>query len=200
MILVSAMSESQSSSSNGRKRTRPSFLADDSTPSDPALFSSDPPDPSADNYFAPKRKKQYRGTWWQNGSSEKRERKAFARNMDSGVFMGSDSSVESLDVEDDPRSDDTVPDDILALQSRSARREPAITPRKVRISEPSNVIEARRRIAFFAGDANEDHELESHPGNDNTSQRHSRISADILDLRYVQTNSFTYLDYLCPSC
>jgi hypothetical protein len=146
------MSESSGIRRNGRKRRHPTFLAEDSTPSDPALFSSDPPDPSAEHYFAPRRKKQYRGTWWQDGTKEKRERKAFERNLDSGVFMGSDSSLESLDVEvgDELESDDTVPDETLRPDGMVRRRHPIALPRKAHTSEPANVIEVRKRIADFA--------------------------------------------------
>jgi hypothetical protein len=138
---------------NGRKRTRPSFLLEDSTPSDPALFSSDPPDPSAEHYFVPRPKKQYRGTWWQNGTQERRVRKAFERNMDSGVFMGSDSSYESLDIRD-PNSDDTIPDDPQDLAEPSVSTEAASKKvwRSVRISEPPVISLARKRIAYFAED------------------------------------------------
>lgn len=95
-----------------RKRTRVPEHTDDSTPSDPPLFSSDPPDPSVDEYFQPRRKRQYRGTWWgettrQGAPTEppkQRVKNDFSRNMDSGIWMGSDVTDEDL------RSDDTAPD------------------------------------------------------------------------------------------
>ncbi|RDI76706.1 hypothetical protein Vi05172_g13308 [Venturia inaequalis] len=94
----------------GRKRTRLPEHTDDSTPSDGPLFSSDPPDPSVDEYFQPRRKRQYRGTWWgevtreEDGPAEpapQRTKNAFSRNMDSGVWMGSDEEF---------GSDGTAPD------------------------------------------------------------------------------------------
>ncbi|QDS72611.1 hypothetical protein FKW77_001682 [Venturia effusa] len=82
-----------------RKRTR---ATDDSTPSsDGPIFSSDPPDPSVDEYFQPRRKRQYRGTWWgetRNGApaepAQQRSKSGFTRNMDSGIWMGSDATDE----------------------------------------------------------------------------------------------------------
>lgn len=139
---------------NGRKRTRPSFLLEDNTPSDPALFSSDPPDPSAEHYFSPRPKKQYRGTWWQNEKQGSRVRRGFQRNMDSGVFMGSDSSYESSNGEDqrEPRSDDTVPDTDF-IPDNAAPNMPSREPhRPVRISEPPAISLAKKRIASFAED------------------------------------------------
>lgn len=93
-----------------RKRTHMAFHLDDNTLSDPPLFSSDPPDPSVDHYFQPRRKRQYKGTWWgpepettQSSGTEHMSKTEFARNLDSGVFM-SDGTEESL------LSDEPVPD------------------------------------------------------------------------------------------
>jgi hypothetical protein len=68
-----------------RKRARDE---ETNTSSDPPLFSSDPPDPSIDNYTQRSRKRQYQGTWW----GQQVKRRPFARNFDSGIWMGSDSS------------------------------------------------------------------------------------------------------------
>ncbi|CZR58639.1 uncharacterized protein PAC_08531 [Phialocephala subalpina] len=72
--------------------------------SDPALFSSDD-DPSADNYTQERRKKKFRGPWYhqrpaseessqesQEHAPEKKSRRTFERQFDSGVFMGSDGT------------------------------------------------------------------------------------------------------------
>lgn len=72
--------------------------------SDPALFSSDD-DPSADNYTQERKKKKFRGPWYrqrpasdegpqesQEHVPEKKSRRAFERQFDSGVFMGSDGT------------------------------------------------------------------------------------------------------------
>ncbi|KAB8075360.1 hypothetical protein BDV29DRAFT_108505 [Aspergillus leporis] len=67
--------------------------------SDPALFSSDDiPASGLENYHAPvsgSRKRRYRGTWWgEMVKDPKRKRADFKekRNVDSGVWMGSDES------------------------------------------------------------------------------------------------------------
>lgn len=78
-----------------------SRLSQSSLPSsDPALFSSDDiPSSSLENYNGQQiehpRKRRYRGTWWGEMVEEvKRKRADFKekRNMDSGVWMGSDES------------------------------------------------------------------------------------------------------------
>lgn len=73
--------------------------------SDTPLFSSDDHPASAEDYFAHHNKRQRRGPWW--GHKEQSDRplprtkvkREFKRNLDSGVWMGSDSSVEDdLDI------------------------------------------------------------------------------------------------------
>jgi hypothetical protein len=70
--------------------------------SDPAIFSSDD-DPSADNYTQERRKRKYRGPWYQQipaseagepqeQSPKKKTKRIFERQFDSGVFMGSDGT------------------------------------------------------------------------------------------------------------
>jgi hypothetical protein len=84
-----------------RKRVR---LSSPPVSSDPALFSSDD-DPSADNYTQERRKKKYRGPWFQqrpaseagsqdmlDNAPEKKSKRIFERQFDSGVFMGSDAT------------------------------------------------------------------------------------------------------------
>lgn len=79
-----------------RKRSYASHMFSDS--SEPAIFSSDN-DPAAENYIqGPRQKKQYRGTWddqqpidgTPEESSAARGKRKFERQVDSGVFMGSD--------------------------------------------------------------------------------------------------------------
>jgi hypothetical protein len=114
-----------------QKRTRALSYRDDSTPSDGPLFSSDPPDPSVDQYFQPRRKRQYRGTWWGEVANHsppepapQRTKSGFSRNMDSGIWMGSDNTDESLG------SDGTVPDEELppAISFSSSRIPPPPQP------------------------------------------------------------------------
>lgn len=88
--------DSQPQPLSKRKRSYASHMFSDS--SEPAIFSSDN-DPAAENYFqGPRQKKQYRGTWddqqpidaTSGQSSAARGKRKFERQVDSGVFMGSD--------------------------------------------------------------------------------------------------------------
>jgi len=58
------------------------------------MFSSDDlAEASLDNYVSPRRKKQYRRPWWDGDRTRRDLVKAQARrNLDSGIFMSSDSS------------------------------------------------------------------------------------------------------------
>ncbi|KAJ5198809.1 uncharacterized protein N7459_008632 [Penicillium hispanicum] len=101
-------SPSSSIASSFRKARRLSRFDDRSSQpsSDPALFSSDDiPASGLENYNAPVtggagRKRRYRGTWWgEQVIDPKRKRADFKekRQVDSGVWMGSDeSTAESL--------------------------------------------------------------------------------------------------------
>ncbi|KAM4063841.1 leucine rich repeat domain-containing protein [Hirsutella rhossiliensis] len=96
---------SQRFSNNPRKRNLPSAKA--SSPSlnssDPAVFSSDD-DPGLDNYVEGRKKKRYIGSWFQQqpASSDsafgdampapKPAKRRLARQVDSGVFLGSDGT------------------------------------------------------------------------------------------------------------
>jgi len=61
--------------------------------SDVPMFSSDDfADASLENYESPRLKKQHRRLWWDDGRSWPKQAKKQARNLDSGVFMASDSS------------------------------------------------------------------------------------------------------------
>jgi hypothetical protein len=83
-------------------RTRKRVRSSPPVSSDPALFSSDD-DPSADNYTQERRKRQYRGPWFQQIPAESRTsevldlatekgKRPFERQYDSGIFMGSDGT------------------------------------------------------------------------------------------------------------
>ena len=75
----------------------------DALSSDPPLFSSDD-DPSAENYTHIRRKKKYRGPWYQQlpasdsshdqheQESARKGKRVFERQFDSGVWMGSDGT------------------------------------------------------------------------------------------------------------
>ncbi|KAI8951785.1 hypothetical protein F4801DRAFT_262578 [Xylaria longipes] len=90
---------------NTRKRRAPAQPLF-SNSSDPALFSSDD-DPHIDNYLnGPHRKKRYVGSWFQQMPTssdstfceavepQPKPKRTFERQWDSGVWMGSDGSVE----------------------------------------------------------------------------------------------------------
>jgi hypothetical protein len=91
-----------------RKRTIDQILYN--TSSDPPLFSSDDASSSIENYERPRPKRLHHGTWWSAGKASeeggdvlrgvkkgggKGVKRAFNRNVDSGVWMGSDSSINS---------------------------------------------------------------------------------------------------------
>ncbi|TLD39649.1 leucine rich repeat domain protein [Venturia nashicola] len=135
----------------GRKRTRAPEHTEDSTPSDGPLFSSDPPDPSVDEYFQPRRKRQYRGTWWGEITREdapaepalQRTKNAFSRNMDSGVWMGSDVTDEDQDL----ASDDTSPDlELLRDMGRHAVARNATQPVTARILPRASFVAVPPRL------------------------------------------------------
>ncbi|OOQ83077.1 Leucine Rich Repeat domain protein [Penicillium brasilianum] len=99
----SRLSPAGSVASSFRRSRRLSRFDDRSSQpsSDPALFSSDDiPASGLENYHAPVagagRKRRYRGTWWgEQVADPKRKRADFKekRNVDSGVWMGSDESI-----------------------------------------------------------------------------------------------------------
>ncbi|PHH92385.1 hypothetical protein CDD83_7667 [Cordyceps sp. RAO-2017] len=91
-----------------RKRLRNDLLPGKASPlsfdsSDPAVFSSDD-DPGLDNYVEGRRKKRYIGSWYQqhpassdstlgdDAAAPRRPKRTFARQVDSGVFLGSDGT------------------------------------------------------------------------------------------------------------
>ena len=96
------LSTNQSSSSIASKK-RPRLEFDTTYSSDPALFSSDDADQSAENYAQKRRKDIWTGTWWgdknhaDNCTRQEKSKRKFARNFDSGIFMGSDNSNSSFD-------------------------------------------------------------------------------------------------------
>src|ERR1700733_10031596 len=80
-----------------RKRSRSEYELEPATSSDPALFSSDEPAPSAELYSAKRRKDKWRGTWWgERLRAEAAEKRLFKRSYDSGIWMGSEGTESSL--------------------------------------------------------------------------------------------------------
>ena len=99
--------------------------------SDPAVFSSDD-DPSADNYTQDRRKKKYRGPWYNQRpacdasgehDSRRKTKRPFERQFDSGVFMGSDGT--DIDEESAQFEREGAP---LSLRKSSAARNVAPLP------------------------------------------------------------------------
>ncbi|KAL8730049.1 MAG: hypothetical protein Q9181_004804 [Wetmoreana brouardii] len=78
--------------------------------SDTPLFSSDDLPASSENYFEHRMKRQRRGPWWVRRSEksapapQRKPKREFKRNVDSGVWMGSDSDI--VDELDHFESDD----------------------------------------------------------------------------------------------
>lgn len=108
---------------NTRKRYRDGATAQPifSNSSDPAVFSSDD-DPHVDNYTNGRhRKKRYVGSWFQQmptssdstfgeaAEPQPKPKRTFERQWDSGVWMGSDGSIDAdedfnMDIEQPPKS------------------------------------------------------------------------------------------------
>ncbi|ROV96690.1 hypothetical protein VSDG_05539 [Cytospora chrysosperma] len=141
--------DAQTQSFAKRKRSTASQIFSDS--SDPAIFSSDD-DPALDNYVEGRhKKKRYVGSWFQqrpaSGNSTdsgitvdhrpaSRGKRAFV-HADSGVFMGSDGSVDDLlDELPPPRANTTVFPPVLA---RPVPAQPSQVPRG---SQTSQLTEA----------------------------------------------------------
>ncbi|KAL8790220.1 MAG: hypothetical protein Q9213_000751 [Squamulea squamosa] len=84
--------------SNSRKRSFEDEGIGNS--SDTPLFSSDDHPASAENYFEHHSKRQRKGPWWvcqseiQEPIIRKKSKREFRRNVDSGVWMGSDPDME----------------------------------------------------------------------------------------------------------
>lgn len=106
-----------------RKRSRSEYELEPATSSDPALFSSDEPAPSAELYSAKRRKDKWRGTWWGERlrAEAAREKRLFKRSYDSGIWMGSEGTESSLEDEflDEQRRNITQ-DSFLCESSKSA--------------------------------------------------------------------------------
>ncbi|EJP65695.1 Protein LAP2 [Beauveria bassiana] len=112
---VSWNEQSQTFAKGSRKRQRPVHSNTGTTApglynsSDPAVFSSDD-DPGLDNYVGGRRKRKYVGSWFQQfpTSSDStfseaqqvlpRPKRALRRQLDSGVFLGSDGATDNESV------------------------------------------------------------------------------------------------------
>ncbi|KAI0595278.1 hypothetical protein F4775DRAFT_382867 [Biscogniauxia sp. FL1348] len=128
---------------NTRKRTRDRAVASPLlfNSSDPAVFSSDD-DPHIDNYSqGRRRKKRYVGSWFQQhlapsdstfgevARPKPTAKRTFKRQFDSGIWMGSDGSVD-LDLEEDTDMEAEVPPEPRLPLLRHARPTVAISPKE----------------------------------------------------------------------
>lgn len=140
-----------------KKRVRHSSFT--ALSSDPAIFSSDD-DPSAENYLRVRRKKQFRGPWYQqvpaseDNSQEtegtKKVERRFERKYDSGVFMGSDG---------------TDLDEVMEVMERKQTgaglpvRQPRTSPRVSQLEKSREEIWVERQIQQCLEDGNESIDL-----------------------------------------
>ncbi|KAJ5188745.1 Leucine-rich repeat typical subtype [Penicillium cf. griseofulvum] len=165
--------------------------------SDPALFSSDDiPASGLENYHATVsgagRKRRYRGTWWgEQVIDPKRKRADFKekRNVDSGVWMGSDESgAESL----------------LASEDGSAwgedLRKSVLDPRKSGSSTPF-VIEmentpAQTRVAFRSPEESDAHRYAREVVGDCLDKGHESIDLGDFHLRTIPSGLLRPLQHL----
>lgn len=121
-----------------RKRARLGSSSPPAFSSDP-IFSSDD-DPSADNYTSGRQKKRYRGPWFRQepaddasttATSQKGKRK-LVRQLDSGVFMGSDGTDISESFESqNPPSPIKIPQNTPLLRSFLSETRPNPTPEEL---------------------------------------------------------------------
>ncbi|KAG9230631.1 hypothetical protein BJ875DRAFT_431267 [Amylocarpus encephaloides] len=130
--------------------------------SDPAIFSSDD-NPSADNYTQDRRKRKYRGPWYQQRLAEdsisdvveptqKKSKRTLERRYDSGVFMGSDGT--DLDEIMDVMQDMDIKSPQLALRQFG-------NPIQQPIPIPTAEKMARNQIARCLEDGDETIDLSS---------------------------------------
>jgi hypothetical protein len=124
--------------------------------SEPALFSSDD-DPSADNYTQDRKKRKYRGPWYQQRLADSetedatnqgrgKEKRTFERRFDSGIFMGSDGT--DMDEVMDAM------EDIQFRQSSSSLRQSRPQIQLERLVSPAEEL-AREHIQRCLEDGNE---------------------------------------------
>ena len=124
-----------------RKRPRSEYEPEPATSSDPALFSSDEPAPSAELYSAKRRKDKWRGTWWGERlrTEAAREKRLFKRSYDSGIWMGSEGTESSLEDEFLDEQRRNVTQDSFLRESRKGPDE-ADTPPEHYATAPSRRV------------------------------------------------------------
>lgn len=154
---ISWNQQSHTFAKGSRKRPRPMHPSTGSTApglyssSDPAVFSSDD-DPGLDNYVSGRRKRKYVGSWYQQfpTSSDSafsdvaqqvlpRPKRTLRRDLDSGVFLGSDGMTDN----------ESVPEMMeLPIHSKSPRIERPPVPL---FSESEHVAQEKIRECLDQG-------------------------------------------------
>jgi len=127
-----------------RKRSRVDPVEDSSGSSDPALFSDDGLDRSLEDYTTSRRKRKYRfGTWWNH--EEPMQKTEIHRNIDSGVWLPSDSSLDS---------DTAVPSETVSLQAspRRHRRLASFNAPTQKSPKKRTSVKLSRAISLSAGE------------------------------------------------
>ncbi|KXG48745.1 Short-chain dehydrogenase/reductase SDR [Penicillium griseofulvum] len=163
--------------------------------SDPALFSSDDiPASGLENYHATVsgagRKRRYRGTWWgEQVIDPKRKRADFKdkRNVDSGVWMGSDESgAESLLASEDGS---TWGEDL---------RKSVLDPRKSGSSTPfiEENTPAPTRVAFRNPEESDAHRFAREVVSDCLDKGHESIDLGDFHLRTIPSGLLRPLQHL----
>ncbi|KAJ5989330.1 hypothetical protein N7481_004540 [Penicillium waksmanii] len=190
--------------SSFRKSRRLSRFDDRSSQpsSDPALFSSDDiPASGLENYNAPVsgaggRKRRYRGTWWgEQVQDPKRKRADFKekRNVDSGVWMGSDESVAEslLTSEDSP----AWGEDLLktVLDPRAPGRAPTDLPFS---RGPVPIPAPPRQIVVNGNEESEEHRFVRKVVNDCLEKGEESIDLGNFNMRTIPIDMLQSLQHL----
>ena len=109
-----------------RKRTHSDYEDETTASSDPATFSSDETAPGTENYAPGKRKKRvFKGSWWDKHPAKSGKKREFRRNFDSGIFMGSESE-EQLSSDSFTMEDEFLRDQQNATQTRQLTPPPKL--------------------------------------------------------------------------
>ncbi|CAG8291145.1 unnamed protein product [Penicillium olsonii] len=161
--------------------------------SDPALFSSDDiPASGLENYHATTpgsgRKRRYRGTWWgEQVIDPKRKRGEFKekRNVDSGVWMGSDESGAESIMSSDPAWGEDLRKTVLDPMHTPTPTTPKASSANTR--DPDNTP-IQVRAAFRSMAESQAHQLARKTVNECLEKGHESI-----DLGYVLSSYLSFV-------
>lgn len=130
--------------------------------SDPPLFSSDDLPAGLENYSSHRSKRQYQGPWWDGRSGREgdhsndpiQQKREFKRNIDSGVWMGSDDTemTEDGDLDTEVTSRSGTPSPGLSIGTPNESQQPTAQLSRgfvcpVDSQEPEDV--AQRKAAWI---------------------------------------------------